>query len=298
MTYDELAALIKMINYSIDPSRCRGINWGAEHFDSVWDPAKGKWQKSRGREDRAVATRRTMEEQGYVLRRRRDVAPDEEIVETVRHRGELLPRRPGSRPGPARRSSADDLGGGGSEAGALVRYRQRRQQDDASDSEASVPSRSRVRAKSTLGSSTDEAKQIRKMKRKKWVTAALASVATIHAAQKVYSSIENHDKRIREVERGELSPQEAKKKQRSAHWQDAAALGIAALGIHGAISEWRETGFYKGRDGRWYFDGAGPQSLSSGGDSQRGGSSQHGSSSTRRLKAIDRARSRARRRSP
>lgn len=131
------------------------------------------------------------------------------------------------------------------------------------------------------------------MKRKKWITAALASVATIHAASKVYNSIESHDKRIEEVKAGTMSPEEAHKKSRSARWQDAAAIGIAALGIKGAISEWNEVqeehahhrelmeqskehhkrrmererrqrakqqgGYYKGRDGQWYFDGPLPQ---------------------------------------
>jgi hypothetical protein len=127
-------------------------------------------------------------------------------------------------------------------------------------------------------------------------------VATIHAASKVYSSIENHDKRIESVKQGTLSPEEAHKQQRSARWQDAAAIGIAALGIKGAVSEWNEVssehmhhkemlqqreehhkkrmekerrrrakeagGYYKGRDGNWYYDGPQPQSS----DSYRSGS--------------------------
>lgn len=131
------------------------------------------------------------------------------------------------------------------------------------------------------------------MRRKKWITAAFASVATVHAASKVYSSIEKHDKRILEVQAGTLSPEEAHKKARSARWQDAAAIGIAALGIKGAISEWHEVqeehaehqkkleesrehhkrrlehqkrakarehgGYYKGRDGSWYYDGPAQQ---------------------------------------
>ena len=116
-------------------------------------------------------------------------------------------------------------------------------------------------------------------------------MATVHAASKVYSSIEAHDKRIQEVERGEMSPEEAHKRQRAARWQDAAAIAIAALGIKGAISEWNEVmeehhehqrslqereehhkkrlekerrqkahrdgyaGYYKGHDGNWYYDG-------------------------------------------
>ena len=314
-----------------------GMNVGAQHFDRVWDPAKHKYQKARGqvaKDDPDIRDRRTMEERGYILRRRRDIGSDEEVIETVRHRGEVLPRRPGRpRYGPRKASSVDNLksaglgaAAGGAAAGALVPYRGNRGRgggggrDYNSDSEGSVPPRSRVRAKSTsgrsqksqrrrrgssssssntssLGSSTDEEKQVKKMKRKKWITAALASVATIHAAQKVYSSIENHDKRIQDVQEGKLSPEEAHKKQRSARWQDAAAIGIAALGIKGAISEWNEVqeehahhrelmemkeehhkkrleyerrkrakdrgGYYKGRDGGWYYDGPQPQSSDS-----------------------------------
>jgi len=131
------------------------------------------------------------------------------------------------------------------------------------------------------------------MRRKKFITAALASVATIHAVSKVYSSVENHDKRVVAVAEGDLSPEEAHKQARSARWQDAAAIGIAALGVKGAISEWKEmreehekhrelceqhelrhqkrleherrkkaqnlSGYYKGRDGQWYYNGPDPQ---------------------------------------
>ena len=305
--------------------------YAAKHFDSAYDPMKHKYKKMRGQvpgEDKGIYDQQTMEEKGLVLRRRRDVGSDEEVVETVRHRGEVLGRRPGRpRYGARRASSANGMrsagygAAAGGAAGAMVPYGRGR--DDASDSEGSVPPRSRRgRAKSasgrssksqrrrgssssssdtsSLGSSTDEEKQVHKLKRKKWITAALASVATIHAAQKVYSSIENHDKRIIAVQKGEISPEEAHKKQRTARWQDAAAIGIAALGIKGAVSEWNEVqqehaehrelmekkemhhkkrleaerrkrakdrgGYYKGRDGSWYYDG--PQGQSS---DKRGG---------------------------
>lgn len=302
---------------------------GAQNFDNIWDPAKAKYRKLKNpeayRDDPDVNDRRIMEERGLVLRRRRDVGSDEEVVETVRHRGEVLPRRPGRPRYDSRRASSLDglrdkgvaAGAGGAAAGALVPYRG---SQDHSDSEGSVPPRSRIRAKSTsgksrasrrrrgsssssssdtssLGSSTDEEKQIHKLQRKKWITASLASIATIHAAQKVYKSIESHDKRIIDVQNGKMSPEEAHKKARSARWQDAAAIGIAALGIRGAISEWNEVteehaqhkemmemkeahhrkrleaerrkrakekgGYYKGRDGQWYYDGPMPQGSAS-----------------------------------
>jgi hypothetical protein len=315
------------------PVGFHAVNLGAQHFDKIWDPAKNKYKRIRQRdkrdqrEDPDLYDRRTMEEKGLVLRRRRDVGSDEEIVETVRHKGEILPRRPGRPKLHTRKASSVDglrnkalaAGAGGAAAGALVPYRHRG--DGHSDSEGSVPPRSRVRAKSTsgkssasrrrrnasssssssdtssLGSSTDEEKQIHKMQRKKWITGALASIATIHAAQKVYKSIENHDNRILDVQSGKMSPEEAHKKARSARWQDAAAIGIAALGIRGAISEWNDVtqehaehkemmekreehhkkrleherrlrakqrgGYYKGRDGEWYYDGPLPQSSES-----------------------------------
>lgn len=293
-----------------------------KHGDKVWDPIQHRWKKMRGqlpKEDENIYDRRTMEEKGLVLRRRRDVAPDEKIVEVVRHRGEVLPRRPGQRRRASSLNNERALAGGataGAGAGAHSHYRDRR--DSYYDSEGSVPPRSRVRAKSasgrsrrrrgssssssssstsSLASSTEEEKNCRKLARKKWITAALASVATIHAASKVYSSIEAHDKRMEKVREGTLSPEDARKQQRSARWQDAAAIGIAALGIKGAVSEWGEVteehaahkqmllereehhkrrleherrrrarergGYYKGRDGQWYYDGPVPQSSSS-----------------------------------
>lgn len=72
------------------------------------------------------------------------------------------------------------------------------------------------------------------------ITAGLASVATIHAAHSVYSSIEARSKRHKQVMEGKLAPEEARKLKNKARLQDAASVGIAALGIKGAISEWKE----------------------------------------------------------
>jgi hypothetical protein len=78
------------------------------------------------------------------------------------------------------------------------------------------------------------------MRGKELLTAGLATVATIHAAHGVYSSMEAHERRHKLVQEGEMSPAEARKKQTKAWVQDAAAVGIAALGIKGAFSEWKE----------------------------------------------------------
>ena len=79
------------------------------------------------------------------------------------------------------------------------------------------------------------------MKGKEYITAGLAAVATIHAAHSVYNSMEARDKRHHEVATGEMTPEQAKKLKNKARLQDAAAIGIAALGIKGAYSEWQEV---------------------------------------------------------
>ncbi|KAI1614367.1 hypothetical protein EDD37DRAFT_696942 [Exophiala viscosa] len=332
------------------------IPFATQHYDKVWDPIHHKYKKARGRvpkDDPNIYEMGAPEEKGLVLRRRRDVASDEEIVEVVRHKGEILPKRPGQ---PRRRASSMNNAragaagaGAGAGAGAMVPYRDRR--NDYSDSEGSVPPRSRVRAKSqsgrsqqsrrrrgssssssSLASSTEEEKNCKKLARKKWITAGLASVATIHAASKVYSSIEKHDQRIQKVNQGEISPEEAHKQQRAARWQDAAAIAIAALGIKGAVSEWNEVqeehrehrelleqreehhkkrlererrkqardqgGYYKGRDGQWYYSGPQPQSSESrrggGGGGGGGGNGGRGNydDSRSRSRAVSRGRNR------
>lgn len=93
---------------------------------------------------------------------------------------------------------------------------------------------------SDSSSTTDMEKTRKHMRGKELITAGLATVATIHAAHGVYSSMEAHEKRHRLVAEGEMSPEEARKKQTKAWIQDAAAVGIAALGIKGAFSEWKE----------------------------------------------------------
>lgn len=79
------------------------------------------------------------------------------------------------------------------------------------------------------------------MKGKEYLTAGLAAVATIHAAHSVYSSMEARDKRHAEVASGEMTPEQSRKLKNKARLQDAAAIGIAALGIKGAYSEWQEV---------------------------------------------------------
>lgn len=89
-------------------------------------------------------------------------------------------------------------------------------------------------------SSSEEEKEGRKMRGREFLTAGLASVATIHAAHNVYQSIHMRNVRHKEVMEGKMSPKEARIKKNKARLQDAASIGIAAIGIKGAIGEWRE----------------------------------------------------------
>lgn len=274
------------------PVVLNALKLGTQHYDKIRDPAERRLRRMRGEDQPDPDSRdsMTMEEKGYVLKRRGDVGSDEEVVEVVRHRGQVLPRRPGAR---RQTSSVDgsryrrDAGGYGSDSEGSVPPRNRKARSIGARSRKRKGSNSSSSSSDDLGSSTDEEHEMKKMARKKWITAALASVATIHAGSKVYSSIEKHDKRVIAVQQGTMSPEEAHKQARSARWQDAAAIGIAALGIKGAISEWKEmaeehekhkelcqkheeqhrrriehqkrhkakgySGYYKGRDGEWYY---------------------------------------------
>lgn len=92
-----------------------------------------------------------------------------------------------------------------------------------------------------LGDTDEDEKRGKKMRGKQIITTGLATVATIHAAASVYQSMEKRKKRQKAVREGLLSPEEAKKLKQKAMWQDAASVGIAALGIKGAISEMQEV---------------------------------------------------------
>ncbi|KAH9887816.1 hypothetical protein F4778DRAFT_421348 [Xylariomycetidae sp. FL2044] len=122
------------------------------------------------------------------------------------------------------------------------------------DDNRSVGGRSRSRSRSRsrggrsssvsssdLGDSDDDQKRTGKMRRKQLITTGLAAAATIHAAHNVYGSLKQRDQRHRAVEQGKLTPEEARKLKGKALLQDAASVGIAALGVQGALSELKEA---------------------------------------------------------
>ncbi|MCJ1387489.1 hypothetical protein MMC18_000332 [Xylographa bjoerkii] len=93
---------------------------------------------------------------------------------------------------------------------------------------------------STDYSSDEEIKKQKKMHAKELVTASLATVATIHAAHSIYQTREKRAKRKEQFAEGKISKEEEQKFKRKGYLQDAASVGIAALGIKGAYSEWKE----------------------------------------------------------
>ncbi|EPS32172.1 hypothetical protein PDE_07132 [Penicillium oxalicum 114-2] len=94
---------------------------------------------------------------------------------------------------------------------------------------------------SDLGDSDNDKKTKKKMKRDLLLTSGLATVATIHAAHGAYQSVEKRKKRMEQVKKGEISPEEARRRRLKANTVDAVSIGLAALGIKGAYGEWKEA---------------------------------------------------------
>ncbi|KIW85709.1 hypothetical protein Z517_01101 [Fonsecaea pedrosoi CBS 271.37] len=93
---------------------------------------------------------------------------------------------------------------------------------------------------SDLGSSSEDEKEIKKGRKKMFITGGLATVATIHAAHSVYQSMEKRQARRRAVKEGDITEEQARRAKNKNRLQDAASIGIAALGLKGAYSEWQE----------------------------------------------------------
>lgn len=96
-------------------------------------------------------------------------------------------------------------------------------------------------SESDLGDSDEDERKARKMRGKQMITAGLATVATIHAAHGVYQSMEKRTARQKAVKEGRLSPAEAQKLKTKAIVKDVGSIGIAAMGIKGAIEEMKEA---------------------------------------------------------
>ena len=113
--------------------------------------------------------------------------------------------------------------------------------DGAAVTKAGTHSHSSSESDSDLGDSDEERNKHKKMRRDMLLTGGLATVATIHAAHNVYGSVQKRKKRMQELEEGKITPEEARKRKIKANTLDAFSVGLAALGIKGAYSEWEEV---------------------------------------------------------
>ncbi|KAH8693201.1 hypothetical protein BGW36DRAFT_302515 [Talaromyces proteolyticus] len=69
----------------------------------------------------------------------------------------------------------------------------------------------------------------------------LAAVATIHAAHSVVKNFEAQKRRRQEVKEGAITKEQESKMRMKANLKSAASIGLAGLGIKGAIGEWKEV---------------------------------------------------------
>lgn len=118
--------------------------------------------------------------------------------------------------------------------------------DDDGDDQSYRPrrrgrDRSENGSETDLGDSSDDERRARKMRGKQIITTGLATVASIHAAHGVYQSMGKRKTRQKAVKAGTMSSQEAKALKSKAILEDAASVGLAALGVKGAISELKEA---------------------------------------------------------
>lgn len=140
-----------------------------------------------------------------------------------------------------RSAKRDDYDSDRSDRGGRDRDRSRQRGDRDRGTVAKRRDASRGGSESDLGDSEDDEKESRKKKGKQILTTGLAAVATIHAAHNVYQSMDKRQKRQKALREGRITEEEAAKLKNRALLQDVASVGVAALGIKGAISELKEA---------------------------------------------------------
>jgi hypothetical protein len=90
-------------------------------------------------------------------------------------------------------------------------------------------------------SSTEDEKRARRLKLSLPLTAGIAAVATIHAANGLHKSVKAHDKRVIQVANGEMTKDEARTLQNKGLVQDVAKVGLGVMGIQAARAKWKEV---------------------------------------------------------
>jgi len=94
-------------------------------------------------------------------------------------------------------------------------------------------------SESDLGSSSEDEAVKMKSRKRLALSGGLATVATIHAGHSVYESMEKREVRKRALRNGTIDKEEAAKNKSKDRLQDAASIGLAALGLKSAYSEWK-----------------------------------------------------------
>ena len=94
---------------------------------------------------------------------------------------------------------------------------------------------------SDLGCSSEDDRKRKKIRKNEMLAAGFATVATINAVHGIKKSVDQRKKRQQQLEDGEISPEEARKRKIKSNVLDAANVGLAALGIQEVVSEWKET---------------------------------------------------------
>ncbi|PKS07881.1 hypothetical protein jhhlp_006489 [Lomentospora prolificans] len=121
------------------------------------------------------------------------------------------------------------------------RYSSRRYDGDEADDRyrSRRSARSDAGSSTDLGDSSDDERRAKKLRGKQIITSGLAAVAAIHAAHGVY---ENMGKRVRQniaVKEGRITAKRAQELQAKAVLKDTAKIGLAALGVKGALAEFK-----------------------------------------------------------
>ncbi|KAL4914158.1 hypothetical protein BDW62DRAFT_148405 [Aspergillus aurantiobrunneus] len=87
--------------------------------------------------------------------------------------------------------------------------------------------------------STDDRKKLKKLNRETFWATSLAAATTIHAAHTLNENMEKHKERTKQLKEGEITRDEARRRRRKNQLSDLASIGVAALSIHTAVSEWK-----------------------------------------------------------
>lgn len=97
---------------------------------------------------------------------------------------------------------------------------------------------------SSLGSSSDEKHTHKKLSRRRMVKAGFAAVATVNAAHEMMGSAKKRKERLKQLQEGTISRDEARRLRTKGNVKDLASLGLMGLGVKGVAEEWAEAKKY------------------------------------------------------